>query len=132
MRHRILRPHQPFEACVYQADSDEETLHVGAFQDDQLISIGSFYHEKDRHFSEPKQCRLRAMATEPDFRDHGAGRAVVEFGEEAAKKKGYHVLWCQGRTSVQVYYEKLGFKPYGEVFDYPPIGPHIVMGKPLK
>jgi hypothetical protein len=33
--------------------------------------------------------------------------------------------------NLQEYYQKLEFKPHGDVFDYPPIGPHIVMYKKL-
>lgn len=37
----------------------------------------------------------------------------------------------KGRISVQKYYRKLSFKIHGEVLDYPPIGPHIIMYKNL-
>lgn len=49
--------------------------------------------------------------------------------EERLKLKGFEIIWCNGRTSVKGYYEKLGFKSYGEIFDYPGLGPHIVMYK---
>lgn len=71
------------------------------------------------------------MATLEAFRKIGAGRAIVKFAEEIIKERGYDFLWCKGRTTVQKYYEKLGFRPYGNVFDYPPIGPHIIMYKKL-
>ena len=42
------------------------------------------------------------------------------------------VLWCKGRTTVQGYYEKLGFEAHGDVFDYPGLGPHLIMKKSLR
>ncbi|MDR4886136.1 GNAT family N-acetyltransferase [Fredinandcohnia sp. QZ13] len=131
LRHSILRPHQPIEACMYETDYQEGAFHVGAFYEMKLISIASFCAILNENFSSRKQYRLRAMATLEEYRKLGAGREVVNFAENILKDKGTELLWCMGRTNVQGYYEKLGFRPYGEVFDYPPIGPHIVMVKKL-
>lgn len=129
LRHTILRPHQPFEACIYDTDRDVTTFHVGAFYEGTLISVASFYKEKNSEFTKEKQYRLRAMATRPTHRRLGAGRAVIDYAEKRIREEDIELLWCMGRTSVQGYYERLGFQPYGTVFDYPPIGPHIVMVK---
>ncbi|WP_010281534.1 GNAT family N-acetyltransferase [Bacillus timonensis] len=131
LRHRILRPHQPMEASMYDTDYQEGGFHVGAFIDGTLISIASFCPIVNLDFSSGKQYRLRAMATHPECRKLGAGRGVVKYAESILTKNGIDLLWCMGRTNVQEYYERLGFKPHGEVFDYPPIGPHIVMVKKL-
>ena len=82
-------------------------------------------------FSIDRQYRLRGMATLEDYRKLGAGRAIVTYAENLIKKQGVTFLWCKGRTTVQEYYQKLGFKVHGDVFDYPPIGLHIVMYKKL-
>ncbi|PAV29002.1 GNAT family N-acetyltransferase [Virgibacillus profundi] len=132
LRHTILRPHQPFEACIYDADHDHDAFHVGAFYQDKLIGIASFYHENNPDFPFELQYRLRAMATMKEYRKLGAGRTAINFAENVIKEQGAVLLWCKGRTSVQEYYKKLGFETYGDVFDYPPIGPHIVMYKKIK
>lgn len=131
LRHSILRPHQPMEACMYDTDYQEGGFHVGSFYESKLISIASFCPTLNPEFSSIKQYRLRAMATLPEFRNQGAGRSIVNYAESNLKGKGSELLWCMGRTSVQGYYERLGFNPHGDVFDYPPIGPHIVMIKKL-
>ncbi len=131
LRHQILRPHQTLEDCQYETDHETGTFHIGAFYQEKLISIASFYIENNPDFSSDKQYRLRAMATLDDFRKLGAGRAIVSFAEGLINEQGADLLWCNGRTNVQEYYHKLGFKAHGEVFDYPPIGPHIVMFKVL-
>lgn len=131
LRNRVLRPHQTVEDCKYDTDTEKDTFHVGAFLDGELISVVSFCTEKNPDFPEEKQYRLRAMATLEEHRKVGAGRAAVTFGEEEIKKRGCRFLWCKGRTSVQAYYERLGFQSHGEVFDYPPIGLHITMIKRL-
>ncbi|MDR7000139.1 GNAT family N-acetyltransferase [Neobacillus niacini] len=132
LRHQVLRPHQTIEDCKYDTDYEACAFHVGAFYQGTLISIASFCAENSPDFSIEKQYRLRAMATLEEFRKLGAGRAVVSYAEELLKEQGIDFLWCKGRTTVKEYYMRLGFKAHGEVFDYPPIGPHIVMIKKLK
>jgi len=131
LRHNILRPNQSIEDCKYTTDYEEGSFHVGVFYQGKLISIASFCIENLPDFPQEVQYRLRAMATVEKFRRMGAGRQVVSFAEKIIKDKGVEILWCKGRVDAQGYYEKLGFKPHGEVFDYPPLGPHIIMYKKL-
>ncbi len=131
IRHSVLRPHQTLEDCKHDTDHEDHAFHVGAYYQGKLVSIASFCMEKHPDFPVEKQYRLRAMATLEDFRMLGAGRLVVNYAEELIKEQGVNFLWCNGRTTVQEYYSKLGFKVHGKVFDYPPIGLHIVMFKYL-
>ena len=132
LRYKILRPNHPFADCKYTTDHEKGAFHLGGFYKSELISIASFCLENNPDFSNKIQYRLRAMATLEEFRHLGAGRQVVNFAERKIKDIGVEFLWCKGRTTVQEYYEKLGFKRHGETFDYPPIGPHIIMYKRLQ
>jgi ribosomal protein S18 acetylase RimI-like enzyme len=132
LRHSVLRPHQTIEDCKYDTDFKKNSFHVGAFYNGILISVASFCVERNIDFPNEEQYQLRAMATLEEFRNLGAGRAVVSYAEDLIREKGVAFLWCKGRTTVQGYYNRLGFKIYGEVFDYPPIGPHIMMYKVLR
>ena len=131
IRHTVLRPHQTIEDSKYDSDHEEDTFHVGAFYQGSLISIASFIVDRNSDFPIERQYRLRQMATLEEFRKLSAGRAVVNYAENLIIEQGIDFLWCKGRTNVQEYYSNLGFKEHGEVFDYPPIGPHIVMCKNL-
>lgn len=131
IRHSVLRPHQAMENCKYETDNGDGAFHVGAFNQGMLISVVSFCLENYPGFTIEKQYRLRAMATSKDFQNLGAGRLLVNYAESLIKEQDINFLWCKGRTTVQGYYSKLGFKVHGEVFDYPPIGPHIIMYKEL-
>jgi len=132
LRHSVLRPHQTIEDCKYDTDNKKNSFHVGAFYKGRLISVASFCVENNIDFPHEEQYRLRAMATLEEFRNLGAGRAVVSYAEDLIREKGVNFLWCKGRTTVQGYYNRLGFKIHGEIFDYPPIGPHIMMYKELR
>lgn len=131
IRQQVLRPYQSQEACLYDTDDVEGSFHVGAFHGEKLVSVASFCPEHNEAFEEASHYRLRAMATLPEHRRMGAGKQVVHYAEEILVEKGVDFLWCKGRTSVTGYYENLGFLPHGEVFDYPPIGPHILLFKKL-
>ena len=131
IRHKVLRPNQPIEDSKYDTDNQENSFHVGGFHNGQLISIVSFCIQNHPDFSSETQYRLRAMATLEGFRNKGVGRHLVDYAENIIKKRGYDFLWCNARTSAQQYYNKLGFKPHGEVYDQKYIGPHIILYKEL-
>lgn len=132
IRQKILRPHLTIDECQYDIDYLEDSFHVGAFLENKLICIASFSKEINKDLPKEKQYRLRGMATLEEFRKLGAGRQVLDFAEEILKEREIDILWCNGRTGVQEYYEKIGFQSFGEVFSYPPSGPHLVMYKNLE
>ena len=131
LRQMVLRPDQSIADSKFDTDHDEHAFHVGAFYQGRLITVASFIVENNPDFPIERQYRLRQMATLKEMRKLGAGRAVVNFAENIIKERGFVFLWCKGRTTVQDYYHKLGFDAHGDVFEYPPIGPHIVMYKKL-
>ena len=80
IRHKVLRPNQTINDCKYDSDEDEDTFHLGAFKDDQLISIGSFYLESHPELPGKDQYRLRGMATLKEFRNLQAGSKLIAEG----------------------------------------------------
>ncbi|MFN2747075.1 GNAT family N-acetyltransferase [Bacillus sp. z60-18] len=131
IRHRILRPNQPLEACMYETDLLGGTFHLGGYYRGRLISIASFHKAEHSELEGQKQYQLRGMATLEGYREQKAGSTLIRHAEELLRKKGADLLWCNARTSVSGYYKKLGFSEQGEVYDIPPIGPHILMYKKL-
>jgi len=127
LRHSVLRPHQPISACHYPGDDDEVNFHIGAFHDEQLICVASYFLEKHPDLDGSPQYRLRGMATHPDFRKQGAGSQLLAKGNEILTEKEVPVWWCNARISAAGYYEKAGLSQLGEVFEIKPIGMHKVM-----
>lgn len=132
LRHSILRPHQTLDQCKDENDYRTVTFHIGAFDQQTLISCASFCDQAHDLLSEESQYRLFNMATLPAYRKQGAGRKVIQEAENRLLPKGIKLIWCKGRTSAHAYYERLGFQAYGEPFDYPDLGSHIIMAKALK
>lgn len=131
LRHEVLRPGQPPEACVYEGDEDERTFHIGVYLQDRLVCIGSFYQEQEKSLSQHTQYRLRGMATREPERGKGIGSKLIAFAESAMKDKDAEAWWCNARTTAVPYYEKLGLQKVGNEFYIPEIGPHYVMYKIL-
>ncbi|EIT86394.1 hypothetical protein A374_05501 [Fictibacillus macauensis ZFHKF-1] len=132
LRQEVLRPNQPLQSCQFDGDFDKKTFHLGAFKENQLISIASFYCEVQASIIGKQHYRLRGMATKSDFRKEKAGSSLLRYAEQMLNERQADVWWCNARTEVSGYYEKLGLRKQGPVFDLPGIGPHIVMYKVLK
>lgn len=131
VRQRVLRPHQRAEELVYPGDDDADTFHLGAFDASGLIvAILSMYrHAQPPHepADEPRAWRIRGMASIPEARGTGLGRALVEHARDRAWGSDGDPIWCNARQAAFGFYEKLGFRIVGGVFEIEGIGPHAVM-----
>ncbi len=128
LRHRVLWPHIDREdRCVIDIDEREDAIHLGTFAQNQLVSIGSLFELKSPRLNFEKQYRLRAMATDPDFRGTGSGKLLIEFAIELLRSKQVGVLWCDARLKATGFYKRLGFALVEDVYEVPLIGPHQFM-----
>lgn len=123
----MLRPHGTLEDCIFQGDSDELTFHLGAFVDQKLVSVASFYFERNAIFTEPYQYRLRGMATLTEFQGQGLSSALLRTAFPVIKQNQCTLLWCNAREKAMGFYTNVGFKPSGEIFSIPTVGPHMLM-----
>jgi GNAT superfamily N-acetyltransferase len=132
LRHRVLWPHlSSSEVCVIDIDNREDAFHVGVFQGETLISIGSFFRMLSPRLVEQNQYRLRAMATDPDYRRMHAGDHLISFACEELRNRNIGVLWCDARLVAVPFYESIGFSKFEDVYEVPLIAPHHFMWKEL-
>ncbi|WP_193366751.1 GNAT family N-acetyltransferase [Pelagibius marinus] len=139
LRRAVLRPWlTPAEAAATYAGAGEH-FHVGALQGGpqgkRLVSTAGFMAEAQPDYAEdfgPEPWRLRGMASDPAVQGRGLGGRVLEFGiaelarRLAARGEDSAVVWCNGRTGAQTFYERHGFRPIGALFETPGTGPHYV------
>lgn len=90
-------------------DADEDALHVGAYEGDSLVGVGSFF------LSTPN-AQLRKLAILPAYQRVGIGTQLLFFGGRILKQQGIELLWCDARENSKAFYEKMGFRVDGEVF----------------
>lgn len=131
LRHKILRPQGTVEDCHFTGDPDDNTFHLGAFLNDELVSVASFYLDNHPEIPDEYQYRLRGMATLESHRGKGLSRALLRVAFPIIKNNHVKVVWCNARSSAVPFYEKVGFKKIGSEFDIKDIGPHYLMIKHL-
>lgn len=132
LRHQVLRPGAPLDALVYPGDDAPVTHHYAAFEDGTLVAVASVYDEAHPDEALPRPARrLRGMATTPDARSRGAGRALLGAVVERARADGATILWCNARTPARGFYARCGFEAIGVEFEIPGIGPHLRMHRHL-
>lgn len=137
LRHRVLRPNQPPAACVYPLDEAPGTLHLG-YRDENgaIVGIASVFREPPPESEAQNAWRIRGMAVDPQNQGRGIGAALLRglIAYAQAQQKANDppgLLWCNGRTTVEPFYLAQGFTRVGDVFDLPPIGPHVLLERVL-
>jgi GNAT superfamily N-acetyltransferase len=133
LRHPILRAGLARETAIFPGDEAETSVHLGAFAGDgQLVGVVTLHYVPllDRPDFDPA-FQLRGMATLPEVRGQGAGRALVEACVTAAREAGAQWIWCNARTPAAGFYSRHGFKTTGGIFEIPTAGPHVRMLLPL-
>ena len=126
IRRDVLKRGLPESEVIYPGDDAEETLHLGAFVDGELVGIATFLGESCPARPGASAWRLRGMATVPEHRDRGIGGALLDAGLDRAGLAGATVVWCNGRALARRFYERHGFEAIGDVFDIPHTGAHYL------
>jgi predicted GNAT family N-acyltransferase len=129
IRNIVLRPGLPVDTCYFDNDRDDQTFHLGAYIDDKLASIASFYLTTNNDFEDEFQFQLRGMATLPEFQGQGLSSALLKTAFPLIEKNHVKMLWCNARTSAKGFYEKVGFQSSGKEFDVTGVGNHYLMIK---
>jgi GNAT superfamily N-acetyltransferase len=137
IRQEVLRPHQPLNEMEYPGDLEpSRSFHLGAFREGLLVGIASAFREpledpKSR-VQDPTGWRLRGMATLPEVRGQGYGRALVEQAFELVRTAGGTSLWCNARIVASEFYLDLGFSlARPDTYEIAGIGPHRLMIREL-
>lgn len=132
LRHQILRPYQTLADCAYPLDDEATSYHVGAWLEQDLIGVGSLLREAQDGTTDNNSWRIRGMAVLDTARGHGVGghilQALIDYASSQAKPGN---IWCNGRTTVQGFYEHFGFVQHGPIFNLPAIGPHVLLIKTI-
>jgi len=123
----VLRAGLPAETAILDHDDDPSTRHFGAFVDERLVGVATFFADPCPVRPGQRAWRLRGMATLAEMQGRGAGRALVAMGIGIAKADRAALMWCNARVTARGFYEKLGFAAVGDEFELPNSGRHYVM-----
>lgn len=125
LRNEYFRKPQGMDIRNEDLTGDAKVNMYGGYIDDCLMAT-VFYAEKDR-----ATAQVKALIVDKKYQGQGYGKYLMNFIEGLIREKGYKKAILQGRVSAQGLYEKLGYVPTSEVFDYNTI-PHLWMEKDLK
>ncbi|WP_029035242.1 GNAT family N-acetyltransferase [Salinimicrobium terrae] len=129
-RQQVLRPGRPLRECFFEGDLEAETIHLGYFDEDNLMGVATYVPRKNGIFDAPFQYQLRGMAVLPEFRKKRIGENLLLEGEKILKQKNPGVLlWFNAREVAVDFYKKYGYKTIGSSFMIPNVCVHIVMYK---
>jgi ribosomal protein S18 acetylase RimI-like enzyme len=136
LRQRVLRPHQSVAEVAFPGDDDPGTGHFAALDPGGAV-IGVVRVQRQAPTApiaaDPDSSwRLRGMATAVEHRQQGVGSALVAAVAAYVAAQGATLLWCHARLSAVAFYRRLGFVTYGETWEEPDIGPHVVMWRSVR
>lgn len=141
LRQAVLRPHQDIREMAWVGDTDETTVHFGAFADGQMLAIASLFRAEfpapgsrpGLSFAFEGPCtQLRGMATDPAAQGKGLGMGLLKWCLGHAENHGERLFWCNARTTAIPFYEKGGMRVVSDVHDLRDSGPHVVMVRELE
>ena len=114
LRRRVLRAGTPSTETRFAEDDRRETFHLAAIVAGRVLSVVTFTPQPLASRPDAHAAQLRGMATEPEARGTGAGRAVFEAGIERLRAAGYTVLWAKARDTALGFYERVGMHAEGD------------------
>ena len=115
LRQAVLRPHQSLKEMVYPNDNVDGAIHLGAFENNELVGIASIYPEtQSGDTNQRKVWRLRGMATAESARGKAYGKSLLREALKRAHAEGGEKIWCNARVSACGFYSKFGFQKEGD------------------
>lgn len=121
----IVEQQVPEELEIDEHDqAASATVHFVAYKDSQPVGASRL-----RTYA-PGIGKVERVAVLAPERGTGLGRAIMEEMERVAGEHGFAELKLNAQCHAQRFYEKLGYTPFGDVFDEAGID-HIAMIKKL-
>jgi predicted GNAT family N-acyltransferase len=119
LRQQLLRPTQDLDELVFEGDEDAEAKHLGAFEGGELVGIATLAPSP----GPLGRWRIRQVGVVEPRRGAGLGRLLVESLLEGVEEP----VHLSARSHLEDWYVGLGFVRIGDVYDKPPVGPHVDM-----
>lgn len=131
VRHPVLREGKPVESCFFNHDDAETTIHLGLFNNNNIIGVVSIFKNKMSIFNINCQYQIRGMAVLKDFQKQGFGKMLIKEAEKQVVEQNGSLVWFNAREIAVDFYKKMGYSIVGESFLIGDIGTHFVMKKEL-
>lgn len=122
LRHRVLREGRPLEDAIWAGD--DQARHFLLRWAGTVVAVATVMERQSP--GEPARLQLRGMAVGPEHQGKGLGAQLLSGLQGAVGEP----LWCNARESAVPFYNKQGWRVFGDEFDIEGIGPHRHMISP--
>jgi predicted GNAT family N-acyltransferase len=121
LRYIILRKPLDLNYNLQDIDDEKNQVHIVGKYEQRIICSASIICFKG-------YCKIRQVAVLPEMQKKGIGKQLIQFCEKYIHSNGHCRVELHSRLSVYDFYQKNGYKKYGEVFHEVNL-PHIKMIK---
>ena len=113
LRYKVLLEPLGLKFLDSHRDKEVNYLHIGCIEnlDDKLIG-GLMLIPLDN-----KTIRMMQVAVDGKYQGEGDGRDLVSYAEKRAKAAGYQQIIMHAMLNVIGFYEKLGYRQEGDIFE---------------
>jgi predicted GNAT family N-acyltransferase len=124
LRDEILR--KPIGLCLAGEDlsGEENDIHIGAFDGDQLVGILILTKIDDN------ETQMRQVAVAQEYQGSGIGKLLVNFCEQSARDHEFKCIRLHARITAVEFYKYMNYTIVGDMFTEIGI-PHYEMEKYL-
>lgn len=104
-------------------DIDDIATHIVMYLDNQPVGCCRLYIQKNEY-------HIGRIAVLKPYRGKGYGEKILLQAEKVAKEKGIDCINLSAQVRASGFYEKLGYKKYGEIY-FDEYCEHIAMKKDI-
>lgn len=113
LRYKVLLEPLGLKFLDMYREKEMNYLHIGCVEslDDNLVGGLMLVPVND------EEIRLMQVAVDSKYQREGVGREMVKYAENRAKEAGYSRIVMHAMLSVVHFYEKLGYRQEGDIFE---------------
>ncbi len=113
LRYKILLEPLGLKFLDMHRTREANYLHIGCVEslDDRLVGGLILAPVND------EEIRMMQVAVDTKYQGEGVGRDLVHYAEKRAKEAGFSRLVMHAMLSVVNFYERLGYRQEGEIFE---------------
>ncbi len=131
LRHLVLRAGRAFSTAHFKGDDLDTTYHYAGILNTEIVGCVSLMKNTHPEFDDNKAYQLRGMAVSQEHRGFNIGRQLLAYAESQMKIHKVRLIWCNVRTSAEIFYTKNQYQKVGGIFEIADVGPHVLMFKKL-
>lgn len=113
LRYKVLLEPLGLKFLDMYREKEMNYLHIGCVEslDNNLVGGLMLVPVND------EEIRLMQVAVDSKYQREGVGREIVKYAEKRAREAGYSRIVMHAMLSVVHFYEKLGYRQEGDIFE---------------